>query len=639
MLIRQIFRNPTKMTACILIFAISVAALCISIGQYSAALAAGRSVNDLYTTIALPVPQAQTVQISTDGMLFQYTSKLLTWEQQKTIETLLEENPALVKTVSYTGLASAYIPQLQPDLYTNHHYNYGYGVSYGLHPETAGAPYSCAVLEIELEEVSDRVCNFLDLYRNGYCHPNKTKQWYEELNGYYAVVLTGKIKTAVALESDYPDPTDYTAKLVLLLPGAEALEAIQLQVGQRYLVYGMDYYDLDWYDSISTVKNQFCHRTVSMTLKDYSALQNMGQQYSVPTITRLEESAADFLGSVQGQAWKQVLQNVHINNQCFPILGVDDLMYIADFARQTAQISQGRDFTLEERSSGAKVCILSQSLAQANGITVGDRITLQYYGDDLDDPYQSFLMENEMAAGIQSPAAAYYTATTPFVNEGEHYTVVGLYRNDGWADAGNNLYSFTPNTVFVPKSSVSGRMDWADQGMFRTIVLENGSIPAFRTAAEAAGDADLFVYYDQGYSEIREKQGDFQLAAQRYLLAGMALAGIMLLTCLLLLLPARKRTLGIMTDLGVPVSKKLGYIFSDTAALLLPGTGLGLGVSVILCRQVSEKLIGAWAAVSVPQAGVFAMAAGGASVFVLAIFFAVTMTLPWIWGKTPERKK
>ena len=642
MLIRQIFRNSARCVAGILLLAFAVAALCIGVGQQKAALSAEKSVGELYTTVALPVPNLQTHWISGGMTKFQYTSKLLTQEQQDIIDWLLAENNPLVKTVSNTGLASAYIPQLQPDLYTNHDYKYSYVRSDALHPADDGAPYCCAMLEVELEEVSERVKSTVDAYKVGlHLTTGKTAKWAEELKTYYSVVVAGKIKSVVGLQPDLPDPTGYTAKLILMLPNEEALSALQLQIGERYLVYGMDYYDLDWDNSLDRYWNKLSVRSITFTMKDYSALSDCGKQYSVPTIAHLEGKVEDFLASAEGQPWQKALDAIAINNQCFPILGVDNLNYIADFIRQKARISQGRDFTAEELSDGTKVCILSESLAEANGIAVGDTITLRYYEYDYDSPYQTFLLENPMAAGIQSPAAIYYTATTPFVNEGASYTVVGLYRNNGWEDPENNIYSFTPNTVFVPKASVSGTMDYADQGLFRTIVLENGSMAAFRSATEAAGYGNLFTYYDQGYSEVQGQMTNFRDMANKAVITGIVLAGAMFLIYLLLLPMQQKKTLYTMTSLGASPFHKLRHVLSCVLVHMTPGAVIGFALSQLLWQQVSDKLITA-SEVTVAltlEVESSLMAATAAMVSVLVLLLSAVLSMPWIWNTAPMKRK
>lgn len=193
---------------------------------------------------------------------------------------------------------------------------------------------------------------------------------------------------------------------------------------------------------------------------------------------------------------------MRVNYQTFPVIGVDKLGYVADFARETARIVEGRDFTQEELTSGAKLCIISETLAAANGLTVGDTISPRFYNYDWNSPYQGFVSKGE---GVVNHSAYVYTTQTEFSGEAESYVIIGLYRQDNaWGDVSENLYSFTPNTVFVPRASVSSDMDYGNQAFFQTLVLRNGAIQEFRALVDEAGYTDLFVYYDQEYTTISD---------------------------------------------------------------------------------------------------------------------------------------
>lgn len=235
------------------------------------------------------------------------------------------------------------------------------------------------------------------------------------------------------------------------------------------------------------------------------------------------------------------------------------------------------------------MCILSQTLAAANGISVGDTIDLQYYQYDWDSPYQHFLKSGK---GINRPTACFYTGTTPLEEKSQAYTVVGLYQNgDPWGDPKDNLYGFTPNTIFTPKKAVTGTMDYGNQGLFRTLVLENGKIPQFRELVTEAGYDGLFTYYDQGYEAVEPHLAHYQSAAGRALWVGVSLwAAIMLLTVLLFTLQ-QKKNLEIMRRLGTPPGVCIRYIILSQGAILLPGTLLGLGAGIVLWSKVAEKLL------------------------------------------------
>ena len=204
---------------------------------------------------------------------------------------------------------------------------------------------------------------------------------------------------------------------------------------------------------------------------------------------------------------------------------MEKLGHIGNFAQETARNVLGRDFARDELAEGANVCVIAQSLAEANGLSVGDTLSLQYYNYDPETPGQS-TVSNGWAT--TNPTAYYYSPAAGFSGPAEEYTIVGLYRCDNeWGDPQENLYSFTPNTIFVPKNSVTGTMDYGDQAFFRTIVLEHGAIPQFRQLVEDAGYEGLFVYYDQGYSEIADSLHDYAASARRAATIGVTVSGVL----------------------------------------------------------------------------------------------------------------
>ena len=114
---------------------------------------------------------------------------------------------------------------------------------------------------------------------------------------------------------------------------------------------------------------------------------------------------------------------------------------MAQFAIEDAMLSEGRSFTQQEYDRGSRVCVISEALAAANGISVGDSISLGFYERDENIPYQPF-------AKTANPSAAYYSPQLGFAAEEEAYEVVGIYRQkNAWTE---DEYAFTPNTIFVP---------------------------------------------------------------------------------------------------------------------------------------------------------------------------------------------
>lgn len=588
--IRQQLRRPVRTLTGILLIALAVAMLCVSIGQAFAAEKTASTMDSRFTTVALLTAKYQQDSQEEDGAInikMQPPEEIQSW-----IADTAEDHPEIVKALSYPGLAAAYIPELEPDTYIDHPMQRDtYGtLNYALQPYPAGAPYSTAMLEIQLDEIVGRTQPVLgDVSK---------MSWMNDVVAYHAVTLRGTVCKVIALQENFPDPTGFAVELTLVLPDEAAFDALDLQPGERYLVYGMDYYDNDWRfrqetelasDRENIVPDaEAKEKTVTLTLKDKNMLENCGTQYAVPMIAHLTGSAEDFLASAEGDIWRAALDRIAVNNHAFPVIGVDDLKYIADIARGNARITQGRDFTQAELKNGEKICIMSQSLAAANGLAVGDTVSMHYYAYDANSPYQRPV---RTGIGAINPTAFFYTQATPFADDADAYEIVGLYRiDDAWGQVTEDLYSFTPNTVFAPKSSVPTEMDYGNQAFFFSIVLHNGTMAAFQELVSEAGYDGLVIAYDQGYSAFAEKMLNYQAAAKQAVVVGATLCLIVGMLYLVLYPMRQREELRMMRDLGAGRGKRVAHVLGGALGILLPGSLLGFGAGLLIWNKITEVL-------------------------------------------------
>ena len=321
--------------------------------------------------------------------------------------------------------------------------------------------------------------------------------------------------------------------------------------------------------------------TVTVGFEEYA------ERYRIPTIARLDGSVEDFLSSEEGALWAAALERDSVNAQAFAVIGVDKLGYWADFGREKAKIVEGRDFTAEELESGARVCIVYEALATANGLKVGDTITANLYGTDPGLPYQSFRTGKN---GLVNPTASFYFDTTPFTETAE-YTVVGICRGEQvWPDVGENEYALSPNTVIVPKSSVQTEMEYCSGIPFITVVLQNGKIEEFHTLAARSGYAGRFKYADQGYSVIAGNFHNYETLARQVLTVGIVVYAVLLLLFLLLFPAAQKGRVKTMASLGAPRAGRFGCVLLSSTAIVLPASLLGGGLGSLLWDWVLTAL-------------------------------------------------
>lgn len=734
---RQVLRQPIKYIAGLILMTVAAAILCICVGQALAARNTAIELDKQFTSVVLPKGEDG---IKTVGDTVIVHSPVKPIEAFQTwLREMAQTHPEIVESVENHGLLSASIPELDPLNYTNggfiaEKYSEGDRAFFNYDPETDGRPYSSAMFVFILEEVSKSIPLEMDRTIT-LGHPHTIKDFYPEdlywnwvddlgadlAEVGYTVTLSGTITDVISLQEGFRDPTGMTARLKLTLPQSWQFGEMDLEVGQSYLVYGMDYYDEDWalrslladergnnlpIDSFDpsqlvcyypgevekedpeeepddetqegqengengeeeekevvlkwsdfpdskivgrytvTVKSAqessngmpvqvYLSLTaaewrqinaISMTLskdlhyisaeEDYRGSgsylttpwvdrrsevsykdqngetvtmiwEEYTNRYKIPTITRLEGSVEDFLQSEEGTPWREALERDQVNQHAFAVLGTNQTMSLAWFAQQEAKITQGRDITEEEATNGARVCLIQEDLAIANGVNIGDTITLNYYRGDNGLPYQG-LRDN--TGDLLMPSADFYFSTTPILETAE-YTVVGLWRGpDTWPDIALNEYSLSPNTVIIPKASAQAAWEHPNSVLYTTTVLHNGRIEEFRSLTRQADFYHNFLCFDQGYTELVGNFHDFEELAQQMLIVGLVVYTVILLLFLLLFPGTQGKAVATMRSLGAARGQRFNHVLLSSVAIIAPATILGGGLGLALWQRVTDAL-------------------------------------------------
>jgi hypothetical protein len=599
--IRQLTRQGLKTLAGILLAAIAVTVLCVSFSQKLAAEDTSRQLQQIYMTVALPTGAE--------------VPNRATW-----IQGLIDDHPELVRYTIRQGLASAYIPALTPDNHTQHKNQNDDAADQTnnlLQPATLS--YGGAMLEAELKQHPE----YLD---------DATAETWE---GAYFCQLEFTVIRAIGLQEGYHDPADFTLRIQLTMPSYKAYCDLDLQVGQRYLIYGNNYQDLDWqlrdnmaeimvwnreetlpdwdmstlvefgggwwgntrykcmigdlYHGLTEKEMQY-FRTATLTVADQSSFagNSPSADYTVPTIAKLEGTAEEFLSGSEGAIWQKALEDIEINCHSFPIIGTDDLKSVAAFSLGRADVAFGRSFSPEEIQSGAKVCVISRYLADAHGLKVGDTLDLSYFTYDFDNPYQQFISNGQ---GIVNPIAYSYFSAAMEMKPTERYTIVGLYEQDSpWGSVENDLYSFSPNTIFVPHASVTGSMDYANEGQFLTLVIHNDKLQELQLYSVENNMDGVFEYYDNDYNTIANTLENYEAAADRILPIGIVVY-LIVIALFLFLFPGREGgTLSRMDSMGAGHVRRVWHVVLSAMGILLPASAIGAAVSIGLWQQISDAL-------------------------------------------------
>ena len=631
--IRQLLRQPLRTVSGILLIALAVAILVTCVGQYTATSLTRANVDDNYDTVAL-LSQEYFWEDIPEGGLRQHTK--LPEEYQTWVDSTILSRTDLVKGESRTEIYSAYAPGLVIDNFSQ----YENGDWLGMTHDNAGNPYRCAMLEVTLTQVGTEIREDVTNYSMD------GVEW-SSLRRYISILCIGRVEQVIGLEQGFASPVGKHITLTITAYDEAEFEAMDLQIGQRYLVYGMDYSDLrgemlessitmnkpgyeelygplpvlDYpyigYVDYSAIMDQIdCHMTVydhcampviypgddgKMTVwRDLRKLWqledgNLSAQFvpveeypdnHVPTIVKLDGSAEEYLASEEASLWQRALEGIAINNHGFPVITVDKLGHQVTFARGDTRIVEGRDFTEEERSNGSRVCVISETVAMLNGLSIGDTIDLQTYAYDPNIEQQRGTLRS-----TTFPSAAIYAHHLGFTSEPESYTIVGLYRQkDAWQNR-EDSYGITPNVIFVPKGSIAGDKLTGDSGIYYTLVLHNGKMEEFQTLQEEAGYPDLFICYDQGYMDIVNGLDAYKGIGQQVFFIGIgAYAAVMLL--FILLFPLRQRAvLATMGSLGSSRARKITHLLLSSIGILIPGSIAGSVIGILAWDKVAAELM------------------------------------------------
>ena len=409
------------------------------------------------------------------------------------------------------------------------------------------------------------------------------------------------------------------------VPDLETAEYIQ--IGNRYVFFG-------WYDPLSHglglddgvtitpihpwVKPFYECELVGNSLLQADYYYSQPPVYAQAVVTRIEGTWEEFLADPANAIYQQMMERWEKQQHSLAVLGTDNLNAMYAFTASAANVVTGRSFTQEEYDSGAKVCILNESMAVKADISVGDTITLEQYLCHDNEPHENYNWStdtNEIDGMLNNPNIGHFNFHTEYA-AAEEFTVVGLYRvRNEWEDAS---YSFSPNTVFIPKAAqIEGASggpsrevivhEWVDPegktqyitdtavegtyGIYFSMKLKNGQVSDFEALMEEdARFAGQFITVDQGFGPILEILNGITASSAR--LTGVVLAGWGLLLALYVLLyqGKQKRNIGIMRSLGAEPREAWQYLFGSGMVVAAVGVAIGSVAAGAVMGIVQSKL-------------------------------------------------
>lgn len=132
---------------------------------------------------------------------------------------------------SETQRTSAYIPGLLEDNFSK----YTDGDYLGINQENIGNPYRSAMLEVTLTQVGSSIKRDIQTYEFG--------DVVLDVCNYASVLCAGTVDGVIGMAEGFTSPVGKNITVAVCASDDQALADLNLQVGKRYLIYGMDYSD------------------------------------------------------------------------------------------------------------------------------------------------------------------------------------------------------------------------------------------------------------------------------------------------------------------------------------------------------------------------------------------------------------
>lgn len=274
-----------------------------------------------------------------------------------------------------------------------------------------------------------------------------------------------------------------------------------------------------------------------------------------------------------------MLELVRFNRELLWVTGVDDIRAIRLFAQGDAQVMDGRMLTVEECREGARICMISDTLAAANDLSVGQELCLSLHETDF--------FEDASLTGSHTKLQQIFPL--PQRSEEITYTIAGIYHTVEWTEI---RHGFSPNTVFVPQSSLPAGgaegVAYAD-----SVILHNGMQEQFLLDAEAAGlPADAFTIIEDGYSACMASLGAMRKDTAAAWTAAAFVNAIASVSAVYLVAVQLRKDAVIMRQVGASALHVQRYKLGCMLPVVLLSAAAAYGVCCMICPALIEAVSG-----------------------------------------------
>ena len=339
---------------------------------------------------------------------------------------------------------------------------------------------------------------------------------------------------------------------------------------------------------------------------------------ALPFIAEYTGDWQDFLNTDEGKVWKDtIIPLTELNQNSVGVILTDNIDSTYNFNTGVASILNGRAFSEEEYKNGSDVCIISASLALRNNLSVGDKISLDYYNtgatkrgliirafNDISDYYYSRLtLTPENRLGIERECE-----------------IVGIYTAPEFTDG---QYNFTADNIFVPKNSIPNAEQYEnpDIAYLNSFVIKNGMKDDFEAYMAEHDMGGSFTYVDMNYTDALPALEALAANALRMLIIGCTVFAFVAVIGFYLIFRQMNSTIRSVRLIGVGTGVVRQQLCSALIGLSAVTVLLGAALGAALFKTITDAVLEASVEFSF---GALALCCG--------VEFAVLAALAAIWS-------
>ena len=559
--IRQLLRAPFRFFALMCALAILTAMLTVSVGLRLACRDALLQADQEYSTVV----REKTISY-TDyrGMKDAYTEAFK--EQKKNKDLLLLHRRKLETVLLNTdhSLLAATAEGLRPRLLAE-------DIS-GDDTYAAEYPNNMVLLVVRCESAED-------LIPTNSWRPKNSQTWIHVPRAGYLLAVE-----EVALA--HARVASHMAERVIA-QSATRLEdqSLPLEEGGRYLVWGRYEGGTKRFGTLTLIQDISIQLNLPTVRRSEDGRHLLGTydgaDAEMPIIGCMGELSLDeFMRQDCEHLWDRVREVVEVSANTLQVLSSDSVRALEPFLQNRAELVLGRDFSAEEIAEGSRVCVLHEDFALANGLTVGDTVTLRCY-------VTTFAAATDKNKYISPRTLFTESSAAGATSENGNYTIVGIYRT---ADQSSLSMALHPNTVLVPQSALSKNYTNAPYDDY-TMILPRGGEEAFEAELASYGIGEMFEYEDVGNSQIIPHITAMAGATHSISLLCLGVWALMGTIILLLYTTMQRTHMRVKYRVGVSG----GMIWRQTAVsvmiLLIPSVLIGTVSGILLYDRALTELM------------------------------------------------